>query len=112
MGSTKHFDYSEEITALSLIGRAFAHPCRVKMVKLLIEAKKLSNQDLSDYFGMSRSTIHDHLVKLWQGGIIEMSYCQTGTQVSIKDEQLDFINQLVTHLSFHTKDAYHLGVLD
>ncbi|WP_343748677.1 helix-turn-helix transcriptional regulator [Fluviicola sp.] len=112
MGSTKHFHYSEETTAISLFGRAFAHPCRIKMVELLIEAKTLNNQEFSHYFGMTRSTIHDHLVKLWQAGVIEIESCEAGTLVSLNMEQLDFIRQLISLFSFQTKDAYHLGVLD
>lgn len=112
MGSTKHFDYSEEIISISLLGRALAHPCRVKIMELLIDNKELNNLYFSIYFGMTRSTIHDHLVKLWQAGLIEVNSSQFGTIISMNENQIALVSQLLTYFSFDTKDAYHLGVLN
>lgn len=111
MGSTKNFYYSEKNISISLLGRALAHPCRVTIVELLIDKKELNNLYFSNYFGMTKSTIHDHLVKLWQAGLIEVNSSQFGTLISMNDNQIALVDQLLSFFSFDTKDAYHLGVL-
>lgn len=111
MGVIKHFDYSPQVISISIVGRALAHPCRVKMAELLIEKKKLNNLDFVNYFGMTRSTIHDHLVKLWQADIIVINSEQEGTIVSMTKSQIEKYNLLTSLFSFETKDAFHLGVL-
>ena len=112
MGTTKRFEYSEETISVSLLGRALAHPCRVKIVELLIDNKELNNLYFTLYFGMTRSTIHDHLVKLWQANMIEVNSSQIGTIISMNENQIALVSQLLAFFSFDTKDAYHLGVLD
>lgn len=111
MGSTKNFYYSERNISISLLGRALAHPCRVKIVELLIDNKELNNLYFSNYFGMTKSTIHDHLVKLWQANLIEVNSSQFGTLISMNEDQINLVDQLLSFFSFDTKDAYHLGVL-
>jgi predicted transcriptional regulator len=111
MGVIKYFNYSPQVISISLLGRALAHPCRVRMIELLIENKKLNNQGFAMYFGMTRSTIHDHLVKLWQADIITIQSEQGGTIASITESQIEKYNQLVSLFSFDIKDAFHLGVL-
>ncbi|MDF3025939.1 MAG: regulatory protein ArsR [Fluviicola sp.] len=111
MGAIKYFNYSPQVISISLLGRAIAHPCRVQMIELLIENKKLNNQGFSMYFGMTRSTIHDHLVKLWQADIITIQSGQEGTIASITESQIEKYNQLVSLFSFDVKDAFHLSVL-
>lgn len=112
MGSTKNFDYSEKNVSISLLGRALAHPCRVKIIELLIDHKELNNLYFTHYFGMTKSTIHDHLVKLWQANLIEVNSSQFGTAISMNENQIAMVDQLLSLFSFDTKDAYHLGVLN
>lgn len=111
MGTIKQLDYSPKSLSISLLGRAFAHPCRVRILELIIENKKLNNQDLADYFGMTRSTIHDHLVKLWQADMICIRSEQEGTTVSMSGNQVERFILISSLFSFDTKDAFHLGVL-
>lgn len=99
MGVIKYFDYSPQVISISIVGRALAHPCRVKMIELLIENKKLNNQDFVNYFGMTRSTIHDHMVKLWQADIISIKSEQEGTTASISESQIEKYNQFASHFS-------------
>ncbi len=112
MGAIKHFDYSPQVISVSLVGRGLSHPCRVKMIELLIEKKKLNNLDFVEYFGMTKSTIHEHLIKLWQADIINIKSRQEGTMVSMTKSQIEKYRLLISLFSFETKDAYHLGVLD
>lgn len=112
MGTVKHFNYSDEIISISLLGRALAHPCRVKIIELLVENKELNNLYFTQYFGVAKSTVHDHLVKLWQAGLIEVNSSQTGTLISMNENQIALVSQLLSLFSFETKDAYHLGVFN
>ena len=111
MGVIKHFDYSPQVVSISLVGRALAHPCRVNMIELLLEKKKLNNLEFVNYFGMSRSTIHDHLIKLWQADIINIKSEQEGTIVSMSKYQIEKMNLLKSLFNFETRDSFHLGVL-
>ncbi len=112
MGVIKYFDYSPQTISISLVGRALAHPCRVKIMELLLERNKLNNQEFADYFGMARSTIHDHLVKLWQADIIHIASEQGATVASITKDQIEKYTHLASLFTFERKDGFHLGVLD
>lgn len=112
MGVIKYFDYSPQTLSISMVGRALAHPCRVKIMELLLERKKLNNQEFADYFGMTRSTIHDHLVKLWQADIIHIASEQGATIASITESQVEKYMLLAALFTFERKDGFHLGVLD
>ncbi|MNV25345.1 Bacterial regulatory protein, arsR family [compost metagenome] len=112
MGVIKHFDYSPKTLSISMTGRALAHPCRVKIIELLLEKKKLNNQEFVNHFGMTRSTIHEHLVKLWQADIINITSEQGGTIVSISENQIEKYTHLASLFTFDRKDGFHLGVLD
>ena len=111
MGVIKHFDYSPQVVSISLVARALAHPCRVNMIELLLEKKELNNLAFVNHFGMSRSTIHDHLIKLWQADIINIKSAQDGTIVSMSKSQIEKMNLLKSLFNFETKDSFHLGVL-
>lgn len=112
MGVIKYFDYSPQTLSISMVGRALAHPCRVKIMELLLERKKLNNLEFAEYFGMTRSTIHDHLVKLWQADIINIASEQGSTIASISESQVEKHRLLSALFTFERKDGFHLGVLD
>lgn len=74
MGAIKPFDYTHFELAVASGARALNHPCRVKMMHLVHETPGINSIELSRFFKMSKSTIHDHLLKLKDAGFINMEY--------------------------------------
>lgn len=112
MGVIKNFDYTPQSLTISLIGRALAHPCRVSIIELLINSPQLSNQDIATHFNMNRSTIHEHLIKLWEADLIYMTSSNGYNIASVRKDQIEKFKHLSALYSFHSKKAFHLGVLD
>lgn len=112
MGVIKANSYSPQAVSIASIGRALAHPCRVSIIDLLIINNRLSNQELAIHFNMNRSTIHEHLIKLWQGDLISIESLEGQCIASISDEQISKYQQLANLVRFHSKKSFHLAVLD
>ncbi len=112
MPTLKPLDYTPKQISISLTGRAIAHPCRVKMIELLIKYPKLTNRELSERLHLSKSTIHDHLTKLWDAGLINVSYSPHSLCVEITREQIEMYKKLEALFDFKPKKAYHLSLLE
>ncbi len=112
MPTLKPLDYSPKQISISLTGRALAHPCRVKMIELLIKHPNLTNRELTERLRLSKSTVHDHLTKLWDAGLINVSYYPHSLCVEITEEQILMFRTLEALFNFQPKKAYHLSLLD
>nr|WP_294860359.1 winged helix-turn-helix domain-containing protein [uncultured Fluviicola sp.] len=112
MPTLKPLDYSPKQISISLTGRAIGHPCRVKMIELLIKHPKLTNKDLTERLRLSKSTIHNHLTKLWDAGLINVSYSPHSLCVEITKEQIKIYKALETLFDFNPRKAYHLSLLE
>lgn len=112
MPTIKPLVYTTKQISISLIGRALAHPCRVKMIQLLIKHPCLTNRELTQRLQLSKSTIHDHLTKLWDAGLINVSYSPHSLCVEITSEQIEMYKKLEALFDFEPKKAYHLSLLD
>lgn len=82
MGITKTDLFTEEQNALAIAAKAFAHPARVAIIELLLEANACINSDLVQELGLAQATISQHLRELKDIGIIRgniagtrMHYC-------------------------------------
>jgi DNA-binding transcriptional ArsR family regulator len=112
MPTLKPLVYSPKHISISLTGRAISHPCRVKMIELLIEHPKLTNKELTEILQLSKSTVHNHLTKLWDAGLINVSYFPHSLCVEITKEQILMYRKLEALFDFKPKKAYHLSLLD
>lgn len=74
MGAIKPFNYSHFELAVASGARALNHPCRVKIMRLIYENPGITNIKLSEFFGMTKSTIHNHLTKLKDAELIRIEY--------------------------------------
>lgn len=112
MPASKPLDYSAKEISISLTGRALAHPCRVKMIELLIKYPNLTNSELTRLLHLSTSTVHVHLKKLWDAGLINITYFPHSLGIEITDEQIRNYRKLEKLFEFETRKTYHLSHLE
>ncbi len=112
MPTSKPHDYSPKQISISLTGRALAHPCRIKMIELLIKYPNLTNRELAEILHLSKSTVHLHLKKLWDAGLININYFPHSLGIEITPEQIKNYKKLETLFNFGTRKTYHLSHLE
>ncbi len=83
MGAIKENNYTLKETELFAIGRAIAHPARVKMITELLYDRAYRNTDLSKLFGMAPSSIKKHIDKLKDAELVGISYSFHYYEVSL-----------------------------
>ena len=71
MGTTKSEVFTEEENRISDLAKAFAHPARVAILRLLAEKKACVCGDLVDELPLSQATVSQHLKELKRIGIIK-----------------------------------------
>jgi DNA-binding transcriptional ArsR family regulator len=71
--SKKSFFTSEE-NEIALLGRAYAHPARVRILSIIDENGYVRNCDLAQSMNLDKSTIHGHLQKLVDADLIRTEF--------------------------------------
>lgn len=71
MGATKTEEFSTEENRTAELAKAFAHPARVAILRLLAEKKACVCGDLVDELPLSQATVSQHLKELKRIGIIK-----------------------------------------
>lgn len=77
---TKHYSTHEK--NLAQLGRAFAHPARIRILKLLDENIGVRNKDLTQALKLNKATVHNHLNKLKDAKLINSSFFQRSLWVT------------------------------
>ncbi|WP_430406971.1 ArsR/SmtB family transcription factor [Fluviicola sp.] len=112
MPTFRPHDYSPKQISISLTGKALAHPCRVRMIELLIKHPNLTNKELTEILRISKSTVHIHLKKLWDAGLINASYFPHSLGIEITNEQIRNYKKLEALFNLETRKTYHLSHLE
>jgi ArsR family transcriptional regulator, arsenate/arsenite/antimonite-responsive transcriptional repressor len=71
MGATKTEEFTAEENRIAELAKAFAHPARVAILRLLAEKKACVCGDLVDELPLSQATVSQHLKELKRIGIIK-----------------------------------------
>ena len=71
MGATKTEEFTAEDNRIAELAKAFAHPARVAILRLLAEKKACICGDLVDELPLSQATVSQHLKELKRIGIIK-----------------------------------------
>jgi ArsR family transcriptional regulator, arsenate/arsenite/antimonite-responsive transcriptional repressor len=71
MGATKTEEFTTEENRIAELAKAFAHPARVAILRLLAEKKACVCGDLVDELPLSQATVSQHLKELKRIGIIK-----------------------------------------
>lgn len=74
MGAMKTFQYTGAERQLGLLGRALAHPARIRILIILVENDFVRNCDLIYPLGLSKKAVHDHLNKLKDASLIKVEF--------------------------------------
>jgi len=74
MGATKKHQYSEKELKKALLARALAHPARIRIYEILKSHKIYPNKEFQKELQLNQSTIHDHLIKLKDAGVVSIEY--------------------------------------
>jgi hypothetical protein len=93
MGAIKANEYTSDEWDVSIIARAISHPARVKMIKQLKHAQSYRNIDFSKLLGMTKSTVKEHLDKLDDADLINITYLPHCYIVSLKAERIGRLEQ-------------------
>ncbi|AYL94652.1 ArsR/SmtB family transcription factor [Mucilaginibacter celer] len=71
MGITKTEIFTDEQNKLAIQLKAIAHPARIAILQLIIEAKACICGDLSAELGLAQPTVSQHLKELKNAGLIQ-----------------------------------------
>lgn len=71
MGATKTEEFTAEENRMAELAKAFAHPARVAILKMLADKKACVCGDLVDELPLSQATVSQHLKELKRIGIIK-----------------------------------------
>ncbi|MPR34303.1 ArsR/SmtB family transcription factor [Salmonirosea aquatica] len=71
MGATKTEEFTTQENRTAQLAKAFAHPARVAILRLLAEKKACVCGDLVDELPLSQATVSQHLKELKRIGIIK-----------------------------------------
>jgi len=71
MGLTKTAEFTLKENKIALYAKAFAHPARVAILKLLIKKQNCICGDIVDELPLSQSTVSQHLKELKEIGLIK-----------------------------------------
>lgn len=73
MGLSKTEEFTLKENAIAKYAKAFAHPARIAILKLLIKRQSCICGDLVDELPLSQSTVSQHLKELKEAGLIKGS---------------------------------------
>jgi DNA-binding transcriptional ArsR family regulator len=73
MGVTKSEIFTEQQNRIAELAKAFAHPARVAILRLLAQKKACICGDLVDELPLSQATVSQHLKELKRIGIVKGS---------------------------------------
>lgn len=71
MGTTKTEEFSVKDNKIAKYAKAFAHPARVSILKLLLQKQTCICGDIVDELPLSQSTVSQHLKELKEAGLIK-----------------------------------------
>ncbi len=73
MGTTKTKEFTLKDNKIAMYAKAFAHPARIAILKLLIQKNACVCGDIVDELPLSQSTVSQHLKELKEAGLIKGS---------------------------------------
>lgn len=73
MGTTKTEEFTLKENKIAMYAKAFGHPARIAILKLLIQKNACVCGDIVDELPLSQSTVSQHLKELKEAGLIKGS---------------------------------------
>ncbi len=87
MPSNKLEKYTSYQIENSKIGRAFAHPARIRIIEILRANTFIRNTDLTKYLDLTQPSISNHINKLSEAGLITTRFLSnSSTLIFLKED--------------------------
>lgn len=93
MPVNKHHLFSENHQSLAKVGRALAHPARIRIIELLSTHDFCRNVDLIELLDLSKTSVHNHLRKMEEAGLISVNYIPNAMKITLKPKATNRIEQ-------------------
>lgn len=74
MGATKTTQYTLKTIDLAIVSTAMSHPARLRILELLNSNFNCRSVDLVPKLELSKSTVHFHIRKLFNAGLIRLEF--------------------------------------
>ncbi|MHC5652419.1 ArsR/SmtB family transcription factor [Stappia sp. ICDLI1TA098] len=98
-GDAQHDEAGDDSeVAIAALGRALAHPARVRIVRLLLERGPLIGADLVAALGLAQSTVSEHLRILREGGLVGGRSMRPRVAYSLNPEALGPLADLLLEI--------------
>lgn len=96
MGASKTIQYSENTKSIAKIALALSHPARVQIINSLRENTILRSVDLQKILSLSKSTIHHHVIKLYNAQILQLDFYPTEYHLRLNRHNLECFENFLT----------------
>lgn len=104
MGITKTEIFTDEQNKLAVQLKAIAHPARIAILQLIIEARACICGDLSTELGLAQPTVSQHLKELKNAGLIQGTIEGVSVCYCIEPEAWKNLNNELNKLFSSYKD--------
>jgi predicted transcriptional regulator len=104
MGITKTEIFTDQQNKLAVQLKAIAHPARIAILQLIIEAKACICGDLSAELGLAQPTVSQHLKELKNAGLIQGTIEGVSVCYCIEPEAWKNLNNELNKLFSSYKD--------
>ena len=88
-GAHKSNQFVHEEIHLSLLGRALAHPIRIRIINFLISHGPFRNTDFARSLNLSRPSVKAHIDMLKDAGLVEIEYFLHYYHIHLRKDNLN-----------------------
>jgi DNA-binding transcriptional ArsR family regulator len=81
MGASKTAHYSKNEIEEALVGRALAHPARIRIIHILDKMQTANSMELTGLLELNLTSVHNHLNKLIDANIVSVEFKNNGYQL-------------------------------
>lgn len=78
MGASKTAQYSSNEIQKALVGRALAHPARIRIINVINQNHSVQPLELCTILELNNSSVHNHLTKLIAADVIFLEFKNNG----------------------------------
>lgn len=100
MPASKTDQYSDQNKRIALLARALAHPARIRIVEILRIYGSCRNTDFVSELTISKNSVHNHLSKLGEAGIICFQFDQNSFKIDLNERRLGELEAFILGNSF------------
>lgn len=89
MPNAKTILYDEKVLEVALISKALGHPSRLKILQLVGEKRHCKDLDLMKELHLSKASVHNHIFKLSQAQLVNITYLENHLIISFRATGID-----------------------